>query len=156
MPIPQVGNEAPDFELLDERGVAVRLSHYRGRKVILYFYAKVDSPSCTAEACGFRDEYSAYTKRGAAIVGVSPDEVEAQASFKARYNLPFPLLADIGHTVSVSYGVWAPMKSGAMGIRRTTFIIDEKGRVQHVFEGVKVDGHSRQVIEALGPELPSP
>lgn len=150
MPVPNVGDPAPDFELIDERGVAVRLSHYLGRKVVLYFYAKVDSPACTAEACGFRDEYSGYTERGAAILGVSPDEVEAQSQFKARYHLPFPLLADVGHTVSVSYGAWAPMKSGKMGIHRTTFIIDEQGRIQHVFQGVKVDGHSREVLDALG------
>ena len=154
MAVPKVGDPAPDFELVDERGVSVRLSHYLGRKVVLYFYAKVDSPACTAEACGFRDEYSVYTQRGAAILGVSPDESEAQAKFKARYNLPFPLLADIGHTVSVSYGAWTLLNNGKMGIRRSTFIIDEQGRIEHVFEGVKVDGHARQVLDALGPPAP--
>lgn len=155
MPIPNVGDPAPDFELVDERGVSVRLSHYLGRKVVLYFYAKVDSPACTAEACGFRDEYSVYTEKGAAILGVSPDEAEAQAKFKARYDLPFPLLADVGHTVSVTYGAWGPMKSGKMGIHRTTFVVDERGRIQHVFQGVKVDGHAREVLEVLEPAAPA-
>jgi peroxiredoxin Q/BCP len=149
MPIPVVGIPAPDFELRDDRGVWVRLSHYLGKKVVLYFYPKADTPGCTAEACGFRDEYSVYAQKGAAILGVSPDGVEAQEKFKRKYHLPFPLLADVGHKVSDTYGVWGLKKSGGIGVRRTTFVIDEQGRIARVFEGVKPNGHSLEVLEAL-------
>jgi peroxiredoxin Q/BCP len=153
MPIPSVGSPAPDFELQDDRGVTVRLSEFRGRKVVLYFYPKADTPGCTVEACGFRDEYSVYTAKGAAIVGVSPDAVKAQSRFRGKYKLPFPLLADVGHKVSEEYGVWGLKKARGreyMGVLRTTFLIDDQGNVARVFEGVKPDGHSREVLDAIG------
>jgi peroxiredoxin Q/BCP len=146
------GIPAPDFELLDDTNTPRRLSEYRGQNVVLYFYPADDTPGCTKEACNFRDDYSAYQKAGVVILGVSPDDVASHAKFKNKYQLPFPLLADVGHKVCELYGVWGPKKSFGKeyeGVLRTTFLIDEKGNIAKVFENVRPAEHSEEVLAAL-------
>jgi len=144
---------APDFELPDETGAMRKLSDFRGQPVVLYFYPKDDTPGCTTEACNFRDDYSAYEKAGVTILGVSPDSVKSHVKFKQKYDLPFPLLADEGHKVCETYGVWALKKSMGreyMGVLRTTFLIDVEGKVLRVFEKVKPADHSAELLAELG------
>lgn len=144
--------EAPDFALKDDSGVERRLSDYRGQPVVLYFYPKDDTPGCTTEACAFRDAYSEYTQAGVAVVGVSPDSVKSHVKFKTKYKLPFTLLADENHTVCELYGVWGRKKFMGReydGVFRTTFLIGADGRILKVFENVKPDGHSQEVLAAL-------
>lgn len=151
MPIPE-GALAPDFTLPDETGAPRRLSDFRGRPVVLYFYPKDDTPGCTTEACNFRDDYSAYQQAGVALLGVSPDSPKSHARFKAKYGLPFPLLSDVDHKVCEAYGVWGRKKFMGReydGVLRTTFIIDEQGKVIRVFENVKPADHSAEVLVAL-------
>jgi peroxiredoxin Q/BCP len=151
MPI-TAGIPAPDFTLLDDTGAARRLSDFRGRPVILYFYPEDDTPGCTKEACNFRDDYSAYQNAGVTILGVSPDSVASHVKFKTKYQLPFPLLADEGHKVCDAYGVWGPKKFMGKeyeGVLRTTFLIDAQGKIAQVFENVRPAEHSAQVLEAL-------
>ena len=152
MPIP-AGSAAPEFEMLDDTNVKRKLSDYRGRKVILYFYPADDTPGCTKEACNFRDDYSAYEKANVVILGVSPDDVESHVKFKQKFNLPFPLLVDEGHQVCDEYGVWGPKKfmgKSYEGVLRTTFLIDENGTVIKVFENVRPAEHSAEVLSELG------
>jgi len=152
MPVPSVGEEAPDFELLDDAGQKVRLSDLRGRRVVLYFYPRADTPGCTKEACSFRDSFEAYQRKGTVILGVSPDTVQKQAKFKSKFELPFPLLADADHRVSEAYGVWGLKKfmgKEYMGVARTTFLVGADGKILRVFEGVKPEGHGGEVLEAL-------
>jgi len=150
-----VNNEksmAPDFELQNEEGVEIRLSDYRGKPVVLYFYPKDDTPGCTTEACGFRDDYSAFTKKGIIILGVSPDTSKSHKKFKDKFNLPFPLLADIDHKVCELYGVWGRkqmMGKEYDGVFRTTFVIDREGKIVKVFEKVKPSEHAKEVLEAV-------
>jgi thioredoxin-dependent peroxiredoxin len=151
MPI-SAGMQAPDFELLDDTSVVRRLSDYRGKPVLLYFYPADDTPGCTREACNFRDDYSAYENSSVTILGVSPDSVKSHVKFKAKYQLPFPLLADEGHKVCEAYGVWGPKKLMGRdyeGVLRTTFLIDSHGKVSHVFEKVRPSEHSAEVLEML-------
>jgi peroxiredoxin Q/BCP len=143
---------APDFELPDQDGNVVRLSDLRGRKVVLYFYPKDDTPGCTAQACGIRDSYAELGKR-AVILGVSPDTVKSHKKFEQKFSLPFPLLADEGHVVAERYGVWKEKSMYGrkyFGNERTTFVIDEQGRIAKVFEKVKPERHTEQVLEAVG------
>jgi len=152
MAMPKVGDQAPEFALETDSGETVRLSDFRGRRVVLYFYPKADTPGCTREACGFRDDFKAYEEKGAVILGVSPDAVRSQAKFRAKFELPFPLLADPERRVAQAYGVWGKkqfMGREVTGILRTTFLIDEAGTVAQVFEGVKPAGHSGEVLAAL-------
>jgi thioredoxin-dependent peroxiredoxin len=151
MPIP-AGIIAPDFELLDDAGKLRKLSEFNGRPVVLYFYPKDDTPGCTTEACSFRDAFAGYTQAGVVLLGVSPDEVKSHAKFKAKYNLPFTLLADSGHKIAEVYGVWGLKKYMGReyeGVYRTTFLIDASGQIVKVFENVKPDGHSAEVLAAL-------
>lgn len=143
---------APDFELRDEQNILRKLSDYRGKPVILYFYPRDDTPGCTTEACNFRDDYSAYEKAGVTILGVSDDTVESHVKFKKKYNLPFTLLADPEHKVCEMYGVWAPKKflgKEFMGTLRTTFLISKNGEISKVFKNVKPAEHSAEVLAAL-------
>ena len=143
---------APDFTLFDDAGVERRLSDYRGQPVVLYFYPKDDTPGCTTEACAFRDAYSDYTQAGVAVVGISPDQVKSHAKFKAKYQLPFTLLADEDHQVCELYGVWGRKKFMGReydGVFRTTFLIGSDGMILKVFENVKPEGHSEEVLAAL-------
>lgn len=151
MPIAS-GIPAPDFELLDDTDATRRLSDYRGKPVVLYFYPADDTPGCTKEACSFRDDYSAYEKADVVILGVSPDSPASHAKFKAKFGLPFPLLADEGHKICDVYGVWGPKKfmgKSYEGVLRTTFLIDAQGNIAHVFEGVRPAEHSNEVLDAL-------
>ncbi len=151
MPI-QSGMLAPDFTLLDETGTPRALSNYRGKPVVLYFYPKDDTPGCTKEACAFRDDYGAYREAGVEILGVSPDSPKSHAKFKEKYHLPFTLLADEGHHICDTYGVWGPKKflgKEYEGVLRTTFLIGPDGKIVRVFENVKPDGHSQEILEAL-------
>ncbi len=152
MPV-QEGTPAPDFNLMDESGVERKLSDYRGKPVVLYFYPKDDTPGCTKEACNFRDDYSAYDKAGVTILGISPDSVKSHAKFKTKYHLPFTLLADEGHKITEAYGVWGLKKyvgKSYYGVLRTTFLIDGSGKILRVFEKVKPDTHSQEILAALG------
>jgi len=151
MPI-QAGIPAPDFTLLDETGAPRKLSDYRGRPVLLYFYPKDDTPGCTTEACNFRDDYSQYEQAGVTILGVSPDSPKSHTKFKEKFHLPFTLLADEGHQVADQYGVWGPKKFMGReyeGVLRTTFLIDPQGQIVRVFESVKPAEHSNEVLAAL-------
>ena len=151
MPL-NTGVSAPDFNLLDDTSVARKLSAYRGKPVILYFYPKDDTPGCTKEACNFRDDYSAYEKAGVTILGVSADSPQSHAKFKAKFQLPFPLLADEDHGVCDRYGVWGPKKFMGReyeGVSRTTYLIDADGNIARVFENVRPAEHSAELIEAL-------
>ena len=152
MAMPRVGEPAPDFELETDSGETVRLSDFRGRRVVLYFYPRADTPGCTKEACGFRDDFRSYAEKDVVILGVSPDQVRSQAKFRAKYDLPFPLLADPQRRVAEAYGVWGKKKvmgKEGMGIRRTTFLIGPDGKIARIFEGVKAEGHSGEVLAAL-------
>lgn len=152
MKISKVGQLAPDFEALDDAGETIKLSDYRSKEVVLYFYPRANTPGCTKEACGFRDDYSAYEKAGVVILGVSPDTVKKQAKFKEKWDLPFPLIADDDHTIAESYGVWGPKKFMGReyeGVHRTTFIIDAEGKIKQVFKNVKPAEHSREILTAI-------
>jgi thioredoxin-dependent peroxiredoxin len=146
------GQEAPDFELTSDSGERVRLSQFRGRPVVLYFYPKDDTPGCTAQACGIRDSYEDFEQNGAVVLGVSPDEESSHVKFKQKYGLPFTLLADPEHEVADEYGVWGERKymgKTYWGVERSTFLIDENGRVSKVMRRVKPDSHAEQVLAAL-------
>ena len=151
MPI-SAGDNAPDFTLLDENESPHKLSDYRGQPVILYFYPKDDTPGCTKEACNFRDDYSAYEQSGVTILGVSPDTSKKHAKFKAKYELPFTLLADTNHKICELYQVWGRKKFMGReydGVFRTTYLISAEGKIAKVFENVKPAKHSAQVLGAL-------
>jgi thioredoxin-dependent peroxiredoxin len=146
------GKSAPDFELTSDKGERVKLSDFRGKPVVLYFYPKDDTPGCTTQACGIRDEYGEFEKRGAVVLGVSPDTQESHVKFRDKYDLPFTLLADPEHEVAEAYGVWGEKNFGGkkyMGINRSTFVIDEGGRVKKTMRNVKPDTHTEKVLSAL-------
>ena len=146
------GSQAPDFELKSDAGETVKLSQFRGRPVVLYFYPKDDTPGCTKEACAFRDSYDEYLARDAVILGVSRDGEESHRKFKSKYDLPFTLLSDPDHTVAEAYGVWAEKSMygrKSMGIVRSTFVIAADGTIAKAMRGIKVPGHSDKVLEAL-------
>jgi len=148
------GDKAPPFTLPSDGGGRTSLKELRGRAVVLYFYPKDDTSGCTTESCEFRDSWKSVQAAGATILGVSPDGVASHDRFKARYKLPFPLLADEDHAVAAAYGAWGEKSMYGrkyQGILRTTFIIDGKGTIVHVFERVKPKGHAAQVLEALQP-----
>jgi len=151
MPI-ATGIPAPEFSLTDETGAVRSLSEFRGHPVVLYFYPKDDTPGCTTEACNFRDDYSDYSKAGVTILGVSPDSSSSHAKFKTKYGLTFTLLADTEHKVCELYNVWGLKKNYGreyMGVFRTTYLIDEHGKIVHVFENVKPAGHSTEILAEL-------
>jgi thioredoxin-dependent peroxiredoxin len=146
------GTQAPDFELTTDEGNRVRLSDLRGQPVVLYFYPKDDTPGCTAQACEIRDEWSEFKRRGAVVLGVSPDDEASHAKFKSKHSLPFTLLADPDHRVADEYGVWGEREFAGrkyMGINRSTFVIDSEGRVAKALYGVKPHGHAEKVLAAL-------
>ena len=146
------GKPAPDFEATTDAGERVKLSDFRGKPVVLYFYPKDDTPGCTIEACGFRDSYSEFEKRGAVVLGVSPDDEASHTRFKQKFDLPFTLLADPEHDVAEKYGVWGEKKFGGrtyFGVSRSTFIIDGDGNVVKVMHRVKPDGHPAHVLDSL-------
>ncbi len=141
------GDKAPDIKT-----PAFKLAAQRGKRVVLFFYPKSDTPGCTTEACEFRDSMKAMEQKGAIIVGVSPDQAPAQEKFAAKYNLPFILVPDPEHAIAEVYEVWTEKSMYGrkyMGIERSTFVVDEKGKIAHVFRKVKPAGHAAQVLEAL-------
>jgi len=146
------GDAAPDFTLPADDGSQVTLSALRGRPVVLYFYPKDDTPGCTKEACAFRDRSAELAARGAALFGVSPDDVASHGRFRDKFRLNFPLLADAGHQVAERYGAWREKNmygKRSMGIQRSTFLIDRDGRVRKVWKRVSVEGHDEEVLAAL-------
>jgi len=146
------GKPAPDFELKSDSGETIRLSDFRGKPVVVYFYPKDDTPGCTAQACGIRDNFDAFGKRGAVVLGISPDDESSHVKFKEKYGLPFTLLADPDHEISERYGVWGERKlygKTYMGVERSTFLVDSEGNVSHVMRRVKPDTHVDQVLAAL-------
>jgi thioredoxin-dependent peroxiredoxin len=152
MPMVEEGAAAPDFELTSDTGDRVKLSNFLGKPVVLYFYPEDDTPGCTAQACELRDDYSVFRERGAVVLGVSPDDEASHARFRDKYSLPFTLLADPDHSVSEEYGVWVEKNRfgrKTMGIKRSTFVIDEGGRIARAMYGVKPEGHADRVLETL-------
>ena len=148
----KVGDKAPDFTVTDDSGKNVKLSDFKGKKVVLYFYPKDDTPGCTTEACNFRDGIAEIKKKGAVVLGVSADPVESHKKFKSKFDLNFPLLADTDKKIIGDYDVWKEKSMYGkkyMGIERTTYIIDEKGKISHIFPKVKVSEHYDEVVEAL-------
>jgi peroxiredoxin Q/BCP len=146
------GATAPAFKTTDESGETVSLKDLRGQKVVLYFYPKDDTPGCTKEACSFRDAFAKFKKRDIKILGVSPDSEKSHQKFVTKYKLPFTLLADTDHSIADAYGVWGEKKFMGrtyMGIHRTTFLIDEKGKIKKIFGKVKPEDHADEVLEAF-------
>ncbi len=146
------GDQAPDFDLADQDGRAVKLSDFRGQPVVVYFYPKAATPGCTTQACGVRDHRAGYAKAGAVVLGISPDSVAKVKKFHEKEALNFPLLADEGHAVADSYGVWvrkAMYGRTYWGNERTTFVIDGDGRIARVLRKVKPAQHDELVLAAL-------
>ncbi len=146
-------DKAPDFSLPDSLGKSVKLSDFAGKEVVLYFYPKDDTPGCTSEACAFRDDIAQFRKKGAVVLGVSPDTEESHVKFAGKYSLPFTLLSDAGHKVAEKYGVWWEKSMYGrkyFGIVRSTFVIGKDGRVQAAIYGVKnPEQHSREILSML-------
>jgi peroxiredoxin Q/BCP len=152
MPVLAVGAKAPDFILAAHDGKMYSLKDFNGKKIVLYFYPKDDTSGCTKEACSFRDNLPVLKKHGAIVLGVSPDAVTSHEKFSTKYDLNFPLLSDESKKMLGQYGVWQKKSMYGrtyMGVVRTTFIIDEKGKISHIFPKVKVDGHVDEIIHAL-------
>jgi peroxiredoxin Q/BCP len=150
--VPQVGQMAPDFELRADDGSTVRLSDMRGQKVVLYFYPKDDTPGCTAQACGFRDNYVEIQQQNAVVLGISPDGEKSHAKFKTKFNLPFKLLADPDHAAAEAYGVWGEKQTMGvkhMGIIRSHFLIDEEGKIADVQYKVNANDSVENALTAL-------
>lgn len=144
--------EAPDFALVDHAGKLVRLRDFRGKNVVLFFYVRDDTPGCTKEACSFRDGYRRLKARNVVVLGISPDPMESHKNFANKYKLPYPLLVDAKAQVAKRFGVWGKKNMYGrtyFGVIRSTFIINEKGRVVKEYRRVKVDGHLDQILKNL-------
>ena len=149
---PQPGTMAPEFTAAADTGDMLSLTSLRGTPVVLYFYPKDDTPGCTIQACGLRDAFPRFEGVDAVVLGVSPDDVKSHQKFKQKFDLPFTLLADTDHAIAEAYGVWQEKSmfgNTYMGNARTTFVIDRMGRIARVFEKVKPEQHTEQVLEAL-------
>lgn len=150
--MPEVGSKAPTFDLPAFPDGKVKLSQFKGKNVVLYFYPKDDTPGCTTEACDFRDHLPALTTKETVVLGISCDPVESHQKFAGKFSLPFPLLSDADHAVAEKYGVWVEKNmygKKSMGIQRATFLIDKAGKIAAVWPKVKVEGHVAKVLEAL-------
>ncbi|CAN5524444.1 thioredoxin-dependent thiol peroxidase [soil metagenome] len=150
--MPLVGDEAPDFSIRDDRGHQQRLADQRGRWIVLYFYPKDDTAGCTVEACEFRDADAQFGAYRAVVWGVSPQGTDSKAAFRAKFELPFNLLADEDHAVAEAYGTWVLKENNGKtywGVQRSTFLIDPDGRVAHVWPRVKPEGHAADVLAAI-------
>jgi len=145
----KVGDKAPEFTVKDQDGNIIKLTDYKGKKVVLFFYPKASTPGCTAEACNLRDNWEQFQEKGYQILGASADSEKRQQNFKNKYELPFPLLADEDKEVINAYGVWGPKKFMGKeydGINRTTFVIDEKGVIEDIITKVKTKDHTAQIL----------
>ena len=148
----KAGTKAPSFELMSDEGKKLSLKDFAGRKVVLYFYPRDNTPGCTKEACSFSENNKRLQKAGAVVIGISADSVASHQKFKQKYNLGFTLLSDPDKEVIEKYGVWKEKSmygKKMMGVERTTFIIDKQGKIAHIFPKVKVDGHTEEVLKAL-------
>jgi thioredoxin-dependent peroxiredoxin len=146
------GNKAPAFSGKDQNGNKVSLSDYKGKKVVLYFYPEDDTPTCTIQACNLRDNYSLLKKNGFEVIGISPDDTVKHKKFETKFDLPFILIADTGHTILEKYGVWDQKQMFGhkyMGVLRTTFVIDEKGVIKKIFLRPKNKAHAEEILAAL-------
>lgn len=144
-----IGEKAPDFTANDQDGNPVKLSDFQGKKVVLYFYPKDDTPGCTAQACNIRDNFSKFKKANMVVLGISSDDEKSHTKFIKKYSLPFPLIADTDKTINEAYGVWQEKTTFGktyMGTVRTTFVIDEKGVIENIIEKVKTDDHTDQIL----------
>jgi peroxiredoxin Q/BCP len=147
-----VGAKAPAFSAPDQSGKTVSLGDFKGKKVVLYFYPKDDTPGCTTQACSFRDEHSVFLKKGAVVLGVSPDSAKSHTKFIEKFSLPFPLLADEDKTIAQAYGVWMEQSMYGkkyMGVERSTFGIDGDGKLAAIYRKVKPAEHIAEVLAAL-------
>jgi peroxiredoxin Q/BCP len=147
-----VGAKAPEFSAPDQSGKTVSLADFAGKKVVLYFYPKDDTPGCTTQACSFRDNYAAFKKEGAVVLGVSPDPAKSHVKFIEKFSLPFPLLSDVDHKIAEAYGVWVEKSMYGrkyMGMERTTFVIGANGKIEAIFRKVKPAENVSQVLESL-------
>lgn len=142
----KVGDQAPDFALPDEHGAVVKLSDYRGKRVVVYFYPKDDTPGCTTQACSFRDAYPQIEERNAIVLGISPDSGESHQAFKTKFNLPFTLLVDANHSVADAYGAWNEAMNWPM---RSQFVVDEQGNLADVRVGVKAAESLQYALDYL-------
>jgi peroxiredoxin Q/BCP len=148
-----VGDTAPDFETVDDQDKRVKLSELRGKRVVLYFYPKDDTPGCTRQACGFRDNYASVEGKNSVVLGVSPDDTESHQAFKSKFSLPFPLLVDPEHTIAEAYSVWGEREFNGnkfMGITRSSFVIDEEGKVIDAHYNVSPEDSVESALAALG------
>jgi thioredoxin-dependent peroxiredoxin len=146
------GDKAPDIRLQTETGEDFQLSDLKGKRVVLYFYPKADTPGCTVEACEFRDDMRKFDKKGVAVIGISPDKPAAQAKFKDKYSLPFPLLADPDKAAAQAFGVWKEKNmygKKVMGVERSTFVIGPEGKIEKIYAKVKAAGHAGEVLAEL-------
>jgi thioredoxin-dependent peroxiredoxin len=153
MPMLSVGDKAPDFKTTNQDGEKVALSDFKGQKVVLYFYPKDDTPGCTKEACSFRDGWSKFHRKKIAVLGVSADDEKSHKKFAEKFSLPFPLLADTDKKIVKDYGAWGEKNMYGrkfMGIRRVTYLIDEKGKIAAVWPKVKPEGHADELLAASG------
>ncbi len=162
MPFPTLGQTAPDFESLDDSGAPMQLSGYRGQRVVLYFYPKADTPGCTKQACTIRDNYQLFRSQDVTVIGVSPDTVEDQAAFKAKFNLPFTLAADADHAISELYGLWGEHKiifngveHTSHGTRRSTFVIEPDGTISYAQFGVSATDNPGEILDFLEGKTPA-
>src|SRR6185437_1481440 len=148
----EINDKAPEFTSLDQNGEKISLKDYRGKWVVLYFYPRADTPGCTIQACSFRDSFKRVEKIGAVVLGVSPDTPKAQKKFEEKFDLPFTLVADADKTICNAYGVVQEKNmygKKVMGVARTTFIIGPNGKIKHIFNKVKPEGHAEQVLDWL-------
>lgn len=148
----KVGDKAPDFEGINQDGEKVSLKDFAGKKLILYFYPKDNTPGCTAESCNLNDNYNHWLDKGFKVLGVSPDSVKSHQNFKNKYNLQFDLIADTEKEILQKYGTWGEKNMYGkkyMGVLRTTFVIDENGIIEEIFEKVKTKDHTNQIIKSL-------
>lgn len=148
----EIGDKAPDFVGVDQNGNSISLADFKGSKLILYFYPKDNTPGCTNEACDLRDNYNMWLEKGYKVVGVSPDSIASHQKFISKHDLPFPLIADVDKEIIKSYGAWGPKKLYGReyeGLLRTTFVIDEKGKIEQIFTKVKTKDHTNQILDSL-------
>lgn len=157
MPGLKEGTKAPVFKSIDQNGNAIALSDFKGKKVILYFYPHDNTPTCTLQACNLRDNYALLIKKGFQIIGISTDDVKSHKKFETKYSLPFPLVADTDNSIAEKYGVWGLKKFMGrefIGMHRTTFIIDESGKIQKIIEKPESKKHAEQIIALLEAKYP--